>query len=156
MLRGMDGRQAKEIRRLASWLAQQPKADVVSLATPLLAGLAPALRSALGAPIVCTMQGEDSFVDALLPPYADEAWSVMRERTADIDAFVAVSNYYGEVMQQRLALPEDKVSVIVNGIDLQAFVHYVLCGAYTCQMDTNQDGLVDETDVPSFVALLLN
>src|SRR5208283_881718 len=65
MLRGELGRQKKELERLASYLASSPAIDVVCLSTVLLAGLARRIKQAVGAPIVCLLQDEEEFLDAL-------------------------------------------------------------------------------------------
>ncbi|MCY3021203.1 MAG: glycosyltransferase family 4 protein [Planctomycetota bacterium] len=121
VLRGEEGRQLKELEKLTAWLTAQPKPDIVCLSNALLSGLARRLRAALKAPIVCTLQGEDFFVDGLPEPQRKQAWALLRERAADIDAFIAVSRYYGEVMRERLMLPAEKTHVVHNGIDLSGY-----------------------------------
>lgn len=121
VLRGEEGRQAKELNKLAAWLRKQPHPDVLCLSNILLSGMAPRLRAALGVPIVCTLQGEDFFVDNLPSSQRDQAWELLRQRAAEIDAFIAVSRYYGGVMRERLRLPAEKVHVVHNGIDLTGY-----------------------------------
>lgn len=122
-LRGEHGRQAKELRRLTEWLREYGRPDVVILSNALLAGLGRGIRRDLGIPVICTLQGEDGFLDALIPPYSDEAWKVLGDRARDIDAFIAVTRYYGEVMKKRLALPEERVHVVHNGSALVGAGH---------------------------------
>ena len=55
VLRGEHGPQAKELRRLVEWLRDQPRPDVAVLSSALLAGMAPALREALGCPVLCML-----------------------------------------------------------------------------------------------------
>jgi hypothetical protein len=62
MLRGEDGYQRKEFGKLVDWLKTEALPDVVSLPNSLLIGLARPLRTALGRPITCTLQGEDLFL----------------------------------------------------------------------------------------------
>ena len=47
------------------YLEALPPFDLVVLPVSLLLGLAPPLKRALGRPIVCTLQGEDLFLDGL-------------------------------------------------------------------------------------------
>lgn len=117
MLRGEHGRQVKELRRLVAWLKEQEKPDVVVLASVMLSGLAREIRRELGVPVLCSMQDEDAFVDALPAPYSAEAWALLRQRSADVDAFVASSRYYARTMQRRLDLPADRVHVAHGGLD---------------------------------------
>jgi glycosyltransferase involved in cell wall biosynthesis len=49
------------------------------------------------------------------------AWEVLSARAAEVDLFIAPSRYFAELMQQRLALPQDRVRIIYNGINLDGF-----------------------------------
>ena len=73
MLKGEDGHQRKELDKLIDWLKTQPAPDVVNLPFALLIGLARPIREALGAQIVCTLQGEDLFLEQLVEPWKSEA-----------------------------------------------------------------------------------
>ncbi len=117
MLRGEKGRQVKELDRLAEWMAANDRPDVVCLSNALLIGLARRIKQRLGAAVVCLLQDEDSFLDALPADQREPAWRTLCERTADVDVFVAASRYYAEVMQERLAVSPDRVRVVYNGID---------------------------------------
>jgi glycosyltransferase involved in cell wall biosynthesis len=121
MLRGEQGHQARELEELVGWFRTQRRPDVVCLSNALLAGMARRLKTELGSMLVCNLQGEDYFLDHLPAPYRDEAWSVLAERGAEIDLFVAPSAYYAELMRRRLNLPRERVRVIPNGINLEGF-----------------------------------
>lgn len=123
MLRGEDGRQAKELDRLIEWINQSPgdRPDVVMLNNVLLVGLARRIRECTGAKIVCTLHGEDAFLDQLPEPHNATAWQMLRERGRDVDAFIAVSRYYAEVMAQRMKIPPERLHVVYNGIDVTGF-----------------------------------
>ena len=120
MLRGEAGRQAKELHRLADYLASQ-RPDVVCLSNALLAGAARQIRRQTEAPVVCCLQDEDAFLDALPQPWRDDAWHMLSDLTSEIDAFVASSRYYADVMTKRLSLPPDKVHVVYPGVDTRQF-----------------------------------
>ena len=121
MLRGEHGRQVKELRRLVAWLKEHERPDVVVLASVMLSGLAGQIRRELGVPVVCSMQDEDAFLDALPEPYRTDAWALLRQRSADVDAFVGSSRYYAETMRRRLDLPADRVHTAYGGIDLAGY-----------------------------------
>lgn len=123
-LEGLEGPQRKEVERLLTHLAEQEKPDVVILSNVLLLGFAPALRSRLGVPVICTLQGEDSFLDHLPAPWCDRAWDALRARVADVDAFIGVSAYYADVMRERMRIPQDKVHVVHNGIALDDYADH--------------------------------
>jgi len=120
MLRGEEGNQARELDELIHWLRQE-KPDVVCLSNALLIGLARRLRSELRVPVICTLQGEDWFLDALPPGPRELAWQTMAGRAAEADLFIAPSRYFGELMQKRLQLPKERVRVVFNGINLEGF-----------------------------------
>ena len=120
MIRGEHGRQAKELGKLIAWLAGQ-KPDVVCLSNSLLIGFAHRVRDQVRVPIVCSLQGEDAFLDSLPEPYRGRCWQLVQERSADVDRFVAPSRYYNALMRKRLRLPSEKIVVIYNGIDLDGF-----------------------------------
>jgi len=121
MLRGEDGNQARELNELIGWLKPQSKPDVICLSNALLLGLAHRLKSALGAPIVCTLQGEDAFLDALPETHRARCWKTLAGRAADVDLFIAPSRYFGDLMRQRLSLPAGQVRVVYNGINLDGY-----------------------------------
>lgn len=120
-LRGEEGLQAKELERLTDWLCSEARPDVVCLSNALLIGLARRIRERTGAAVVCTLQGEDSFLDSLPEPHRTQAWETLARRAADCDLFLAVSRYYGDVMRRRARLPEERVRVVPNGILLEGY-----------------------------------
>jgi len=121
MLMGEKGRQAREVEKLVEWTNAAGRPDVLLLSNVMLSGVVRRLREVLDCPIVSTLQGEAPFLDALPAPFDERAWRVLGEHTSEIDAFVAVSHYYGELMRERLDLPEDRVRVIHNGLDLSGY-----------------------------------
>jgi glycosyltransferase involved in cell wall biosynthesis len=120
MLRGEEGNQARELDELIDWLRLE-KPDVVCLSNALLIGLTRRLRSELRVPVICTLQGEDWFLDALPPAARGPAWQTAAERAAEADLFIAPSRYFADVMQKRLRLPPARMRVVFNGINLEGF-----------------------------------
>jgi glycosyltransferase involved in cell wall biosynthesis len=135
MLRGEHGRQKKELDRLVDWLALQENPaeggldpvqgfalpDIVCLSNILLVGLAKSIKGRLNVPVVSMLQDEDSFLDGLASPYAEQAWQIISERASDVDGFIAVSKYYADFMQQRLGLQKKTVHVVYIGIFLEEY-----------------------------------
>ena len=122
MLHGEEGRQIKELNRLVDWLdMQENKPDIVCLSNILLLGLARRIKQRLSVPVVCLLQDEEGFLDGLPSPYAEQAWQILIERAGDIDAFIAVSKFYADVMRQRLKLDPDRVKVAYTGIALDGY-----------------------------------
>ena len=93
MLSGEQGQQVKELNKLVTWLASEQRPDIVCLSNALLLGMVRPIRRRLGVPIVCSLQGEDAFLDGLPEPYRQRAWSLLREHATEVDAFIAVSRY---------------------------------------------------------------
>ncbi|MES2705313.1 MAG: glycosyltransferase family 4 protein [Verrucomicrobiota bacterium] len=121
-LRGLDGRQADEWQRLIDWIGTEGKPDLVSLSNGLLNGLAPGIRRDLGVPVVCSLQGEDSFLDTLPEPWKSNAWDAFRDNNADVALYIATSDYYRGIMRDRLRLPEEKIITVRNGMDFTGFL----------------------------------
>jgi glycosyltransferase involved in cell wall biosynthesis len=120
MIRGEHGHQAKELDKLVAWLVKQ-KPDLLCLSNSLLIGVARRVREELRVPIICSLQGEDAFLDSLPEPYRERCWQLVRERAADVQWFVAPSRYYSALMRERLQLAPENIVVIHNGIDLDGF-----------------------------------
>lgn len=119
MLQGESGRQHKEIEKLVKAMTAMEAPDVIVTSNVMLSGVLRRLNQELGRPVITTLQGEAPFLDALPEPYRERAWQTLRERAADIDMFVPVSHFYGDVMAKRLALEPDRVRVVYNGLDLR-------------------------------------
>ena len=121
MLRGEEGRQVKELERLVAWLASEEPPNVIHFSNALLLGMARRIKEELRVPVVCSLQDEDILVDALPESHRQIVWDTLSQRAADVDAFIAVSNYYKDFMCNRLGIPGDRVHVVYNGIDLEGY-----------------------------------
>ena len=121
MLQGERGVLRKEFEKLLDWLADEPAPDIVNLPNSLLIGLARPLRKALKCPICCTLQGEDLFLEGLVEPYRQQALDLIRQQVADVDCFLAVSDYYAPVMSRLLRIPSDRMVVVPLGINMTGY-----------------------------------
>jgi glycosyltransferase involved in cell wall biosynthesis len=121
MLRGEEGFQRKEIEKMLAWLSTERRFDVVNLPYSLLIGLAAPLHRALGAPICCTLQGEDLFLDGLGEPYRQQSLDLIRAASGHVDAFVPVSQYYADHMPGYLGVPREKMRVVPLGINMDGY-----------------------------------
>ena len=124
MLRGPDGRQADELKRVAEWIAALPpeeRPEVIVLSNALLAGLAKALKQAAGCRAVCWLQDEHVWTDAMDPALRAAVLRVMAEDARAIDRFVAVSADYAGRMGRMLSLDPARLSVIFPGLDPAAY-----------------------------------
>lgn len=116
-LRGSNGHQRKEIDKLIEFVKADPPPDVVNIPYTLLISLAAPLKRALGRPVVVTLQGEDLFLEGLPEPYRTEALNLVRAQVADVDLFIAVSDYYARFMSEYLRIPESKMRVAALGVN---------------------------------------
>jgi len=121
MLRGEEGNQSRELKELIGWLKQHPHPDVICLSNALLVGMVRKLKQELRSPVVCMLQGEDYFLDALPQTQRDLAWKTLADRAAEVDLFIAPSRYFAELMGRRLNLPAHSVRVVFNGINLEGY-----------------------------------
>ncbi|MBN2581704.1 MAG: glycosyltransferase family 4 protein [Planctomycetes bacterium] len=121
VLRGRHGRQAKELRELLEFLERQDRPDVVNLSNSLLSGLVPAIRERLGCRIVCTVQGEESFIHDLPHPFRDEALDLIRSAAEQVDLFISPAAGYAAEIGGLLRVPPQRIRVVRPGVDLKTF-----------------------------------
>jgi glycosyltransferase involved in cell wall biosynthesis len=121
VLRGEDGFQSKEIFKFVDWVKDQAPPDVINLPYTLLLSLAGPLKQQLNVPILCTLQGEDLFLDGLQDPYRTEAMNLIREHLQHVDLFLSVSEYYADFMPGYLGIPREKIRVVPLGINPNGF-----------------------------------
>jgi glycosyltransferase involved in cell wall biosynthesis len=121
VLKGEGGFQRKEIHKLIDWLKTEPLPDVINLPYTLLIGLAAPLKEALDRPILCTLQGEDLFLDGLQEPYRTEAMNLIRSQVDQVDLFLSVSDYYTDFMPRYLDIPRNKIRTVPLGINPHGF-----------------------------------
>lgn len=121
MLRGRDGNQRKEVRRLCDWLKTlQP--DVVLFSNLLIAGALPEIQRQVGCPCVVILQGDDIFYDGLIQPYREQALKELRRLAQQTDCFIVHSQYYGQHMSDLLHVPSSKLFVNPLSIDVTDFI----------------------------------
>ena len=120
-LSGEDSRQWAEWKKLVQWLRDQPKVDVVSLSNSLLTGLAEAIKRETGARVICSLQGEDSFLDTLISPYREQCAEALRRNAQHVDLFIAPSQFYADSMAERMQAKSSQMAVMPNGIDVTPF-----------------------------------
>ncbi len=118
MLKGEQGSQKKELKKLVRWLKDDLRPDLVHLTNTMFLGMVRELKRELGVPVLCSVQGEEVFLDGLIEPYRDEALCAMRERAGDVDAFVATCDWYAASMAAYLNAPRERFRVVPLGIRL--------------------------------------
>ena len=118
MLRGESGGQAEELEQLVTALKDTVKPTVVHLSNALLLGTVRRIKEETSAAVVCTLEDEDTWIDALNPDQAREARRLMAEASADVEIMLPVSGYYSEFMRGYAPLKAKRTEVIPVGLDI--------------------------------------
>ncbi len=118
MLAGEHGRQRKEIDKFVHWLANDARPDVVHFSNAMLLGMAREIRK-LGIPVVCSLSGEDIFLEKLVEPFYSQARAILRERGGEIEGHVALNHYYADFMAGYMDVPREQIHVIPHGLNLE-------------------------------------
>ena len=121
MLDGPAGVLRKEFDKLVAWVREEPRPDIVTITNSMLIGLARPLADALKAPVCCTLQGEALFLEGLVEPYRSRALERIRTQVADVDRFVAISDFEAAYMREYLRIPDERMAVVPLGIRTQDF-----------------------------------
>jgi glycosyltransferase involved in cell wall biosynthesis len=121
MLEGERGVLRKEFDKLIDWTRDEPRPDVINLPNSLLISMAAPLRKTFGRPVCCTLQGEELFIDGLVPAYRERALALMRELVPTVDRFIAVSEYCADFMSRLLRIPPTRMAVVPLGISMKGY-----------------------------------
>lgn len=120
ILRGSDGRQRREVRKLVD-LLRSIAPQVVVLPNLMFAGVARDLASELNAAVVCTLSGEDVFIEALPRRWRDEVAGLIGSSAAHVGSFVATSRYYADHASRLYGLSRERVHDVPMGIRVTDF-----------------------------------
>ncbi|MCK6540436.1 MAG: glycosyltransferase family 4 protein, partial [Anaerolineales bacterium] len=101
MLKGEDGNQRELLYELVQWIKSTHQPDVIHVTNGL--------------------HGEDIFLEGLPQPYQNEALAIIRERAADVDRFLAISAYYGDMFSKWVWLDPSKIDVVYPGVALDDY-----------------------------------
>lgn len=118
MLKGDAGFQKKELLKLVTWLKDHFQPDLVQITNSMFSGFVRYIKEILGVPVLCSLQGEELFLDAMIEPYRGRAMSLLRSQVKHVDGFVANSNYYREFMSRYLEVAQEKIHVVPLGLNL--------------------------------------
>lgn len=120
VLKGEHGAQQRELAKLIDGL-RFIKPDLITLPNLMFVGVARSLKAALHVPVLCTLSGEDVFLDELPEPYRREAFDLIRERSRDADGFMATTGYFADHTATHFGLPRDRVHVVPLGVHVEDF-----------------------------------
>lgn len=118
MLSGRDGHLRSEFEQLSAWLESQPAPDIFVLSNALLSSIAP-LLSKFNKPILCTLQGEDHYIESLKPEHGAEVWQLIAKNGQFIDTWLPVSNFHRDKILRQMPEIRSKCQLLYNGIPLE-------------------------------------
>jgi glycosyltransferase involved in cell wall biosynthesis len=75
------------------------------------------VRARTGAVVVCSLQDEAPWIDAMGSPWSERVWTAIRGLSAHVDAFISVSEHYAGVVLERTGIARERVSVVPIGVD---------------------------------------
>ena len=116
---GEEGKQKRELEELVDWLRDDYKPEIVHITNSMFLGLSEPLKRELGIPVLCSVQGEDLFLDELAEPFKTQVHERLQAHAQHVDGLVATCNYYADFMAEYLAVPPDRIHVIRLGIKLE-------------------------------------
>ena len=118
---GKNGPIAKEVEKVIDWFKQLGKPDVLLLSTVLLASVGRAVREELDIPVLSFLQGEDGFLDTLLPHFQEEAWKLLSRDVKTLDGCISPSHFFAVRMGRRLGISPESIFRLPNGISMDGY-----------------------------------
>lgn len=117
MLKGPHGPQAREGAELVKFLARELRPDVIIFSNLMLATDIAALKAEYPGPVLCSLQGDDVFLDALHEPWRTQSLDLLRPIAAQLDGFLIHSRYYAGFMGEYLDIPAEKQHLVPLAVD---------------------------------------
>lgn len=121
VLKGANGNQRKEVKRVNKWLANEMKPDLVVISNILVAGFVPTFKKQLDVPVLITLQGDDVFLDAMPEPYRARCFEQIKKISKHVDGFIVHSEFFGRYMAEYFDLDPEKIHVTPLGVDTTDF-----------------------------------
>ncbi len=120
VLEGSHGAQRKELKKLIAHLKKMSP-TLVHLPNLMFVGMANELKKALGVPVICSLAGEDVFMDALPENHRDRCFSLVREGAGYIDGYISPTSYYAQHAATHFGIPTERIHQTVMGIAVDDF-----------------------------------
>jgi glycosyltransferase involved in cell wall biosynthesis len=121
MINGAHSSRDKEVARLVKYLVASGKPDVIHLSNALIIGLARQIKKLLDVKIVCSLQNEDDWINDMAEPFQSQAWKMIGEEAANVDAFISPSIYYKDFFTARTGLSGNNIHTVPSGIEIPLF-----------------------------------
>lgn len=117
ILNGEHGAHREAIDELANFLKNDLRPDVIIFSNALLSGALAAIKQACPVPVLCTLQGDDVFLESLPVDYRQRAIDLVSRNARQFDGFLTHTRFYRDDISQYLHLPVERFSVLPLGID---------------------------------------
>jgi glycosyltransferase involved in cell wall biosynthesis len=117
MLSAPDSPQAREGTDLVRFLTRDLQPDVIVFSNVMLCAEVARIKAAFPGPVLCVLQGDDVFLDALQEPWRSRVFDLLKPIAATLDGFLVHSRFYADYMQGYLGLPAEKLHELPLAID---------------------------------------
>ena len=121
MLKGERGHQRKEVLQIAEWLADEARPDIIVLSNVLISGMIHEIGRRINAPVLCTLQGDDIFLESLPQAAREQALALIRVHGRDIQGYITTSSFYADFMSGYLGIERDRLHVVYPGLNLDGY-----------------------------------
>ncbi len=101
MIRGESDEFKAQANKIITWIKKDFKPDVIHLSSSLLIGIAKTIKAEINLPIVCNLQDEEVWIDAMEKPFALQAWQGISEGLKFADLCIVPSKFYAQKMRQK-------------------------------------------------------
>ncbi len=117
VLHGAAGRHASEFARLLAWVKEHERPDVIHVSNALLLGIGAGLRKAAGIPVICSLQDEDQWIDAMDEDAKAKVYALIREKAEHVDMLVSASGFYVAKFSAASGIATDRIRTVHPGIN---------------------------------------
>lgn len=125
VLKGENGNQRKEVKRVNKWLANDAKPELIVISNILVAGFVPTFKKQLDIPVLVTLQGDDIFLDGIPEPYRTKCFEQITRISRHVDGYIVHSEFFGKYMCEYFDLDPSKVHVTPLGLDTTDFAPFL-------------------------------
>ncbi|MDZ4687907.1 MAG: glycosyltransferase [Planctomycetaceae bacterium] len=109
--------QAREGQDLVRFLIRDLKPDVIIFSNVMLCAEIAHIKAEFNGPVLCVLQGDDVFLDALHEPWRSHVFELLKPIASRLDGFLVHSRFYAEYMAGYLGIPADKFHQLPLAID---------------------------------------
>jgi glycosyltransferase involved in cell wall biosynthesis len=136
VLKGAEGNQRKEVKRINRWLVDDFQPDLVVISNILVAGFVPTFKKLRDIPVLVTLQGDDVFLDATPEPYRAKCFEQIKKISEHVDGYIVHSEFFADYMSEYFDLDRSKIHVTPLGVNTDDFAEFVPVQPKTAEQKT--------------------